>query len=202
MSSDGSSENTGISCPSLQLMCARFIFPLVSLRSAEGIMCYAANFIKFREALSILALKEEVLEYLENFQRSLDSAIAIHFAILISKYDHVHIASLVGPDLFQHLLAKEKEFQGIKKSMEYLRSGVVLEPPRESEDKYTPDANGCYPLAVLVQGVAWPSGVDPARREQFLYDSEFEAIFHMTKATFASLPKLDRIRLKKEKNLF
>ena len=41
--------------------------------------------------------------------------------------------------------------------------------------------SGFYPFAALVAGVKWPDIVDPARREQYLDDDEFESIFKMTK---------------------
>jgi hypothetical protein len=42
-------------------------------------------------------------------------------------------------------------------------------------------SDGYYPLKCLVAGVAWPSGVDPSKREQFLSPIEFEKTFGMTK---------------------
>lgn len=40
---------------------------------------------------------------------------------------------------------------------------------------------GEYPLRALVQGVAWPSDVDPTCREEYLSDQEFLRVFSMTK---------------------
>jgi hypothetical protein len=50
----------------------------------------------------------------------------------------------------------------------------LLESDRES---------GFYPLKCLLPGVAWPSDVDPSKREQYLNPEEFERTFGMTKVS-------------------
>lgn len=47
-----------------------------------------------------------------------------------------------------------------------------------------------------------PEGIDMTRREAYLSDGEFEAIFGMSKLAFAGSPKWKRDVLKKQKNLF
>lgn len=47
--------------------------------------------------------------------------------------------------------------------------------------------DGFYPLKSLLAGVAWPSDVDPSKREQYLSPSEFEKTFGMTKVGCLSL---------------
>lgn len=48
----------------------------------------------------------------------------------------------------------------------------------------------------------FPSDVNPKHREQYLTDTEFEAIFNMSKSTFNSQPKWKRQELKKQHLLF
>ena len=48
----------------------------------------------------------------------------------------------------------------------------------------------------------FPAGVDVAKREEFLDDSEFSNVFSMTKANFFSLPRWKQTSLKKEVGLF
>ena len=40
---------------------------------------------------------------------------------------------------------------------------------------------GFHPYKCLVAGVAWPEGVDPKRREEYLGPIEFVKVFGMTK---------------------
>jgi hypothetical protein len=58
-------------------------------------------------------------------------------------------------------------------------------------------------LAELNDSNIWKSrGVDPACREQYLSDDEFQKHFGVTKAAFEGQPKWKREKLKKEKGLF
>lgn len=61
---------------------------------------------------------------------------------------------------------------------------------------------GYYPLKCLIQGVAWPEGVDPSKRELYLSPAEFEKTFGMKKEEFQKLDKIMRVRIKKDKGLF
>jgi len=47
-----------------------------------------------------------------------------------------------------------------------------------------------------------PADVDPARREQYLSDSDFQALLGMSQSDFAKLPKWKQNNLKKDKQLF
>ena len=50
--------------------------------------------------------------------------------------------------------------------------------------------------------IKFPPDVNPKHREQYLSDTEFEAIFNMSKSAFNSQPKWKRQELKKQHNLF
>ena len=56
--------------------------------------------------------------------------------------------------------------------------------------------------ALAVPAASLPEGVEPAHREQWLDDEDFEATFGMDKATFNAQPKWKRINQKKKANLF
>ena len=57
-----------------------------------------------------------------------------------------------------------------------------------------------HSLDDLKKGV--PAGVDPASKEQYLSDADFQAIFGMDKAAFAALKEWKRKDLKKQRGLF
>jgi hypothetical protein len=61
---------------------------------------------------------------------------------------------------------------------------------------------GCYPSSALLQGVAWPEGVEGSKREQYLSETEFYLVFGIAKDDFNKLEKYIRVRMKKEKLLF
>ena len=67
---------------------------------------------------------------------------------------------------------------------------------------YIESATTYYPYAMLLQGRTWPSGIDPARREQYLSPEEFENIFKMPLSVFNKLDNHKKLRLKKEAKLF
>lgn len=58
-------------------------------------------------------------------------------------------------------------------------------------------------LQQLQDGDLWRAmNIPPDRREQYLADTEFEAVFGMAKKTFEVLPRWRRIQKKKQYNLF
>uniref|UniRef100_A0A5F8GAA5 Advillin n=1 Tax=Monodelphis domestica TaxID=13616 RepID=A0A5F8GAA5_MONDO len=67
----------------------------------------------------------------------------------------------------------------------------------DGEQKY-------YPLEVLLknQDQELPGDVDPAKKENYLSDEDFVAVFGITREKFAALPVWKQLNLKKEKGLF
>lgn len=59
-----------------------------------------------------------------------------------------------------------------------------------------------YPLEQLVGGVQWPRGVDATRREMWLNDRDFHAVFHMDRLSFLQLPPFKQMLLKTKARLF
>jgi len=60
--------------------------------------------------------------------------------------------------------------------------------------------NRKHPLADLQKGV--PEGVDPSRKEDYLSDADFEAVFKMKRDAFTKLPNWKKDNLKKSTNMF
>mmetsp|Transcript_96 Transcript_96/g.162 ORF Transcript_96/g.162 Transcript_96/m.162 type:complete len:545 (+) Transcript_96:55-1689(+) len=62
---------------------------------------------------------------------------------------------------------------------------------------------GCLSLEDLRDANVWKlKGVDPSKREEYLSDDAFKAVFGMSKEEFTKLPKWKRDKLKKEHKLF
>ena len=81
------------------------------------------------------------------------------------------------------------------------QSGAAVQAGAASDAAAAAGDDGTFPLAVLQQAVP-PDGVDASRREEFLADAAFEALFGMGKAAFAALPKWKRTAAKKQHKLF
>ena len=58
------------------------------------------------------------------------------------------------------------------------------------------DLSSCFTLLQLTSGDALPDGVDPAKKETYLDDTEFEAVFKVDKATFAALPQWKKTQVR------
>ena len=65
-----------------------------------------------------------------------------------------------------------------------------------------PTAAGCFSLEQLQLPAPFPDGVDPAKRETYLEDSIFQAVFGMDRADFGALPGWKRTAAKKKHGLF
>jgi hypothetical protein len=65
-----------------------------------------------------------------------------------------------------------------------------------------PTAAGCFSLEQLQLPAPFPDSVDPAKRETYLEDSIFQAVFGMDRAGFGALPGWKRTAAKKKHGLF
>ncbi|XP_009703848.1 PREDICTED: villin-1-like, partial [Cariama cristata] len=67
-----------------------------------------------------------------------------------------------------------------------------------------PDKLDTFPLHVLVNTSAedLPRGVDPSRKEYYLSNEDFQAVFGMSRPAFSTLPLWKQQKLKKDKGLF
>ncbi|KAM9814016.1 advillin [Neosynchiropus ocellatus] len=77
---------------------------------------------------------------------------------------------------------------------------IAAEENLEEEEEIFPT----FPAESLVNKSTseLPEDVDPARKEKYLSDSDFSAIFGMCKEDFADLPRWKQLNMKKEKGLF
>jgi hypothetical protein len=57
-------------------------------------------------------------------------------------------------------------------------------------------------LTELTKKDSLPPGVDSGKKEEYLSDADFEAVFKMKKDAFAKLPGWKKTELKKSNNLF
>ncbi|XP_043208965.1 advillin-like [Amphibalanus amphitrite] len=64
-----------------------------------------------------------------------------------------------------------------------------------------PENTPVFPLEAL-QSRRPPEGVDPSRREDFLSDSDFSAVFGMTREEFQRLPQWKKMQKKRKASLF
>ncbi|XP_035517512.1 advillin [Morone saxatilis] len=95
-----------------------------------------------------------------------------------------------------------KSYEDLKKELgdEVSPVNVPTEPNCvESEKSFQ-----CFPPNALVNKLAseLPEGVDPTNKEKHLSDSDFNAVFGITKDNFASLPRWKQLSMKKEKGMF
>uniref|UniRef100_A0A8C0INV0 Advillin n=1 Tax=Chelonoidis abingdonii TaxID=106734 RepID=A0A8C0INV0_CHEAB len=73
---------------------------------------------------------------------------------------------------------------------------------READGTGWDSAQVIYPLEVLTNHEELPGDVDPAKKENYLSESDFVTVFGIRREEFAALPSWKQINLKKEKGLF
>jgi Villin headpiece domain len=142
-------------------------------------------------------------------------------AFVLDRYDHSQLKYYFGDNMLNALIAANLESEAAKRRMSAYRDGTVL-PVKATgtaleKSSSTATANTTstpiqfpvssstgpyYPLESLLQGVQWPAGVDPARRESYLSPVDFEATMGMTREQFSALKPFRQQRIKKEKGLF
>lgn len=121
----------------------------------------------------------------------------LFFPLLYHRYDVEDLKNLFYEEDWQILYQAYYNTEEAKERFASLK-GCILERKTVQYD----ENSEFYPLEVLVQGVIWPSKVNPSRREAFLSDHDFECVFGLSKEAFYKLPKHIQERKKKEKLLF
>lgn len=76
------------------------------------------------------------------------------------------------------------------------------EEKTDGEGHYEDPATRKYPYEALKGMGSRPADVDPAHKELYLSDEDFQAVFGMSHADFAKLPKWKQQNLKKAKDVF
>ena len=145
--------------------------------------------------------------------------------LLLERYDHDSLRQQLGDDMLKALIATHTKRIMAEKRMAAYRTGRVVEPraatwhqieslpaakahvaatsgPPPADASSRSETTVCYPLASLLQGVAWPPGIDPAKRERYLTSADFMSVFGMSRADFEALRPFVQMRLKKAHGLF
>lgn len=120
------------------------------------------------------------------------------YPMMHEKYGIEEMKLIFSPADLAHFEKERQTLVDIKNRVAYLK-GTVIQPDTK---EFKPSEDGFYPIEALVQGVTWPSNVDPANREKFLSEEDFVKVFKMTKEEFKNKDKFVRMRLKKEYRLF
>ena len=145
-------------------------------------------------------IKSRILDHLKS-----------RFALLIERYEKDALIDLFTEEEYMKMEKKLNDRLQAEKLMKVRSNGNVLEPLKPSStstssltssSKSGDGSNGFYPYEMLIQGVVWPTDVDPTKREQYLSNEDFHQIFDISKTDFKALRHHVQIRLKKEKSLF
>jgi hypothetical protein len=182
-------ENTRVNVVlSLQELCVQTILHSrhVKLASVEGTLVIYDR-IRNVGWPSFAPLRIELMKRIQNY-----------FPILLQRADNLDdLKNFFLPDDWTPLEQSVRSMDEAKRRMSYLKGSIL-----EREKPAITELSDYYPLEALLQGLEWPSNVDPANREKCLTDEVFVAVFGRTKESFYQLGKHDRIRLKKEHGLF
>lgn len=121
-------------------------------------------------------------------------------SMLVESYDHDDLQRHFGADLTLSLIKLHENRLNAEKKMAGYRSGQAIERTSMYYDGV--QVNGSYPIEFLLEGTKWPDGVNPAKREEYLSEQDFWAIFKMDREKFMKLSEFMRVRLKKQHKLF
>eukprot|EP00435_Cladocopium_sp_Y103_P031945 s726_g8.t1 len=116
---------------------------------------------------------------------------------------------LGGPDaMMAHSATVKKDDGKWKVDTSYIghRTGdtdnLTRKEEKQDEEKYADPMTKKYSHDELKASQGRPADVDPARREQYLSDSDFQSLFGMSMADFQKQPKWKQQNAKKSKDLF
>ncbi|NXS67271.1 VILI protein, partial [Pandion haliaetus] len=156
--------------------------------------------------------KEAAAVMVQEYLRSHPSGRDLDTPIIVVKQGHE------PPTFTGWFLAWDPLNWADKKSYEVLRAelgdesslGHLTSELTSRQDVFTsttsllPSKLETFPLDVLVNTSAedLPRGVDPSRKEYYLSDQDFQAVFGMSHSAFGKLPLWKQQKLKKDKGLF
>ncbi len=123
------------------------------------------------------------------------------FPYYLDKFGRDKLIELLSPETFNSFYSEYTARLEEKNKFHYRTQGSVLDRAVAAPEGYQ-SSNGFYPLSHLIQGVQWPEGIDPAKRETYLSPEEFLMVFKMTKEEFQAKDKFKRMELKKLHKLF
>ena len=172
--------------PSLTEICLKSIMSCSYFRTTEGLL----------QIYSTLHIENPQYQHVRAFVLR---GITERYPMLLHKYGQEELKLVFDPadlEVFERAHWQNIEAKKVFSSLK----GTVISHATICEN--VPREDGSYPLECLVQGSAWPSGIDVTKREQYLSESDFVTVFKMTKEEFARNDKFVRLRLKKEAKLF
>eukprot|EP00873_Tetraselmis_striata_P017817 jgi/Tetstr1/438081/TSEL_026706.t2 len=178
-------------------LCLRAVRRHLNVTTALPLLGFSRQ-VSFPDAPNI---ERECLRFLENT-----------FAVMLEREGREVLEDVLGSARVAQLLHEKEESVAWKRKKALLKSqGRVLEPQlcaesvveRSSQAEGTSVSGGpAYPYLLLKAGMAWPSDVDPAQREQHLSEADFrDALQGRSPAEFAALPAWKQRRLKLEAEL-
>ena len=171
--------------PSLTELCLDSIKKSTYFRSTEGLLSIYATLDSGNP--TYFATREYAVRSIQE-----------RYPMLLEKYGLEEMKLIFDShDLERFETARLKNLE-VKKVFSSLK-GTVIEPLNNSTKIR---ADGTYPIEALLQGCAWPEGIDTSKREQYLSEEDFIQVFGMTKQEFNNKDKFVRLRLKKENRLF
>lgn len=199
-------SNTDRSIQSLEDLCEVAISRSVQFNSVSHILKFYTFFDNLAEPGSV------VNSYIRLYNIA-RSKVRSFFPSLLSKFGQDYLEDILRKEDFDLFIADVHERENIEKRFSYLRGRDVERcsvHEKVVDDDMTPTADSVtgeqaevvYPLNILLQGRAWPTGVDPTRRQDYLSDNDFVSVFKISKSQFSALDKYKRTALKKEVGLF
>jgi hypothetical protein len=173
--------------PLLSTICSGSILKSSKFKSLDGVMNI---YIK----LDLLPIYENVRSFARRF-------LADRYPMLVEKFGREELQFIFSEEDILKFEAELDASAKVKHRFSSLK-GTVLEPTVLTVVQAKAAEDGSYPIESLLQGAAWPSDVDPSRREQYLSSESFWKVFGMSKEAFNSQDKFVRMRMKKECKLF
>ena len=175
--------------PTLHELCCRLI-------------CDEDVYMSARTVLDILEFAK--MWNVAQLQKRAEAFVAGAFPTLQEMHGTATLEQVLGDELHAKLVADQEEASQIRRRLSLVGQPVekeappnaLLEPIRTASDRDT------WPYEQLKTGVAWPPGVGPNEREQWLSNEEFETVFGMPRERFVKLPTWKRATLRKDAELF
>jgi hypothetical protein len=180
---------------SLQALCLQAIDRSNIMHQLTGLVFILENTVDLRLCHRCSTAECTICSFGIECQRAVSSK----YSTLVDKLGFEQICALIGEEEATLLQNQLDERTKVEKRMASYKGSVVVPVAASPECR---DSDGKYPYSALVQGAAWPSDVDPTKRELWLSDSEFVTVFGITKTEYLGKDRFMKERLKKEKKLF
>lgn len=175
--------------PTLHELCCRFV-------------CNEDVYLSTRSVLDVFEFA--TMWNVAELQQRAEGFVASTFPTLVEMHGSAVLEQALGEELHATLVAAQEEAAQGRRRLSLV--GEVLEKPAVEdavlEPTRTESGRDTWPYEQLRTGVAWPDGVGPNEREQWLSNDEFATVFGMPRERFVSLPKWKQATLRKEKDLY